>query len=267
MARTRAPVVIRDCGQLDEFQMPTSANDLSESANRAQKLTAEAALQKKMEQEMRDQEQVGERNLQKGKKQAISNAPKKARLRENEPVESETTSIEESQAAIANALQAGGKDWGRSKILIVGEGRAGKTALANSIIGKPFEETESTVGISQLVCDVSYARGGGGQASSTWSAYTKPEREMEAAIAFLVAAEKNKLTEAVHSNSRLSDSSSKTEGPINMIEAIKTHFPRYTAYRHQEFYYQRGPCSRRRDRSRHYCNETFGSNLRCDGGN
>ncbi len=32
------------------------------------------------------------------------------------------------------ALSQGKKEWGRSKIMIVGEGRAGKTALSNSIL-------------------------------------------------------------------------------------------------------------------------------------
>ena len=40
------------------------------------------------------------------------------------------------------------KELRRSKIMIVGEGCAGKTAFANSIIGKKYEETESTVGIN-----------------------------------------------------------------------------------------------------------------------
>ncbi|KAJ1409647.1 hypothetical protein B484DRAFT_468763, partial [Ochromonadaceae sp. CCMP2298] len=55
---------------------------------------------------------------------------------------------------IAQAAKRGPKPWGRSKIMIVGEGRAGKSALANSIIGRPFSQTESTVGINQLTCDI-----------------------------------------------------------------------------------------------------------------
>ena len=41
--------------------------------------------------------------------------------------------------------------------MIVGEGCAGKTAFANSIIGKTFEETESTVGIDTFLCSVTHA--------------------------------------------------------------------------------------------------------------
>ena len=54
----------------------------------------------------------------------------------------------------------GFKKWERSKIMVVGEGRAGKTALTNSIIGRPFVETSSTIGINELTCDIKYASAG-----------------------------------------------------------------------------------------------------------
>ncbi len=38
--------------------------------------------------------------------------------------------------------------------MIVGEGRAGKTALSNSMIGKPFADTDSTIGINALTCNI-----------------------------------------------------------------------------------------------------------------
>ncbi len=44
--------------------------------------------------------------------------------------------IEEEENYMKEALLSGKKEWGRSKIMIVGEGRAGKTALANSILGR-----------------------------------------------------------------------------------------------------------------------------------
>ena len=56
----------------------------------------------------------------------------------------------------------GFKKWERSKIMVVGEERAGKTALTNSIIGKPFVETLSTIGINELTCDIKYAIAGAG---------------------------------------------------------------------------------------------------------
>jgi GTPase SAR1 family protein len=42
--------------------------------------------------------------------------------------------------------------------MVVGEGRAGKTALCNSIMGKVFDEKiESTIGINELTCDIKTA--------------------------------------------------------------------------------------------------------------
>ena len=59
----------------------------------------------------------------------------------------------------------------------------GKTALANTLIGQPFTQTDSTIGINELKCDIKYAKVGAGM----WSAYKKPEKEMEAAIADMIA--------------------------------------------------------------------------------
>ncbi len=38
--------------------------------------------------------------------------------------------------------------------MVVGAGREGKTALANSIAGRPFTSTPSTVGIEQFSCSI-----------------------------------------------------------------------------------------------------------------
>ena len=71
------------------------------------------------------------------------------------------------------------KELRRSKIMIVGEGCAGKTAFANSIIGKIFEETESTVGINTFLCSVTHAA----LSKSEWKKCEKIEKEYENAIA------------------------------------------------------------------------------------
>ena len=89
-----------------------------------------------------------------------------------------------------HALKKGTKKWGRSKIMIVGDGRAGKTALANSIMGEEFAHTESTIGINQMTCDVKYAEVG--QEGGQWDEYTKPDKELEAALAKIVAARRGK---------------------------------------------------------------------------
>ena len=71
------------------------------------------------------------------------------------------------------------KELRRSKIMIVGEGCAGKTAFANSIIGKKYEETESTVGINTFLCSVTHAA----LSKSEWKKCEKIEKEYENAIA------------------------------------------------------------------------------------
>jgi hypothetical protein len=63
--------------------------------------------------------------------------------------------------------------------MIVGEGCAGKTAFANSIIGKKYEETESTVGINTFMCSVTHAA----LSKSEWKKCEKIEKEYENAIA------------------------------------------------------------------------------------
>ena len=67
----------------------------------------------------------------------------------------------------------------RSKIMIVGECCAGKTAFANSIIGKKYEETESTVGINTFLRSVTHAA----LSKSEWKKCEKIEKEYENAIA------------------------------------------------------------------------------------
>lgn len=54
------------------------------------------------------------------------------------------------------------------------------------MIGKPFEDTHSTIGINQLSCDVKYAAVGGADGGG-WAEREKPEREMEAAVASMIA--------------------------------------------------------------------------------
>ena len=71
------------------------------------------------------------------------------------------------------------KELRRSKIMIVGDGCAGKTAFANSIIGKKYEETESTVGINTFLCSVTHAA----LSKSEWKKCEKIEKEYENAIA------------------------------------------------------------------------------------
>ena len=82
--------------------------------------------------------------------------------------------------------------WARGKLLIVGEGRAGKTALCRSITGQVFEETKSTVGIEAVTKDVAYSAV---NEWGEWSEYKRPEREVEAAIARNIASNMKKKKE------------------------------------------------------------------------
>ena len=84
---------------------------------------------------------------------------------------------------VQRAMALGSKPWNRSKIMLVGEGRVGKTALCNSMMGKSFVETESTVGLTKLTCDVWRAAT---TRNGRWTEHEKPEREFEAGIAQLV---------------------------------------------------------------------------------
>jgi GTPase SAR1 family protein len=100
---------------------------------------------------------------------------------------------------LQHALTSLTKPWGRSKVMIVGDGRAGKTALARSLLGEDFRHTESTIGISQMTCDVKHAEiGSGGNSGDAaaalasgvgggWEEYLKPDKELEAALAKIVA--------------------------------------------------------------------------------
>ena len=92
--------------------------------------------------------------------------------------------------------------WGRSKIMIVGEGRAGKSALSNSLLGKAFSSTESTIGINQMTCmitspgdegdnpPINDEDGDSASARNRWNQHDMPTKEMELAVAKLMASKK-----------------------------------------------------------------------------
>jgi heat shock protein 1/8 len=103
-------------------------------------------------------------------------------------------SLSTTDKQISEAVDKGKKEWGRSKIMIVGEGRAGKTALSNSILGREYQPTDSTIGINNFTCSIGSARikGEGGK----WSEYAdlKNKKQLEMEIAKLVFAEKEKIS-------------------------------------------------------------------------
>jgi GTPase SAR1 family protein len=95
---------------------------------------------------------------------------------------------------LREAINQGKKEWGRSKIMIVGEGRAGKTALANSILGKSYENLNSTVGINEFTCSIGYASVGNAKSKEVnfWKELKdqKKSKELENAVARLIFLQK-----------------------------------------------------------------------------
>ena len=79
------------------------------------------------------------------------------------------------------AFEKTGSAWNYTKIMMVGEGRSGKSTFSIRIIGDPFVETDSTIGIDQLTCVVNQvaANGTGG----SWAKSTGRVKEYEHAIA------------------------------------------------------------------------------------
>jgi GTPase SAR1 family protein len=69
--------------------------------------------------------------------------------------------------------------WNRSKIMLVGQGRAGKTALARSMMGEPFRETPSTIGGELFEREIREGNVKGGKLAE----FKRPEKELEWMIA------------------------------------------------------------------------------------
>jgi len=134
------------------------------------------------------------------------NKPRKTHLNQICTAPSESVNVTEIDSRsftgeIEEALMSGWKQWRRSKIMIVGEGRAGKTGLANSIIGKPFEDTVSTVGINDMTLNVKYAyRSHEGERVDEgvhWTECPQPEKELETAVAQEVSKKQRQCDTAV----------------------------------------------------------------------
>ena len=66
----------------------------------------------------------------------------------------ETISAERAEECRRKAMQRGGKPLNTSRLNIVGEGRAGKTAWLRSVSNEAFEHTDSTIGVKQSLLEV-----------------------------------------------------------------------------------------------------------------
>jgi GTPase SAR1 family protein len=91
--------------------------------------------------------------------------------------------VKEVSEAVNAALSKGMVKWGRATIGMIGPGRAGKTATARSLVGKPFQMTESTVGIDQFDCTVNHAMM---TKDSQWTEFSKTDDELFNAVVKLM---------------------------------------------------------------------------------
>jgi hypothetical protein len=89
---------------------------------------------------------------------------------------------------------------GRSRLLVTGGGRAGKTSLCRSLQNKVFQQTDSTVGIESTTLDVSIdhiavreGRGEREEGGKAWSAHERPKKEMEFLLARAVHEKEKEL--------------------------------------------------------------------------
>ena len=90
--------------------------------------------------------------------------------------------------------------FNHSLLIVVGDGRAGKTALINSLRGKDFDpHTTSTVGIDQHDADITFANNANISVTNVsnlgaWKDHDIHDHKMEAAIAHQVAKIQRGLT-------------------------------------------------------------------------
>jgi hypothetical protein len=78
----------------------------------------------------------------------------------------EELSGEKAEEYFNAAVTEGGRAMNSSRICVVGQGRAGKTALARALSSQPYEDTESTIGVKQNFLEVNkvgLSAGDGGQ--------------------------------------------------------------------------------------------------------
>jgi GTPase SAR1 family protein len=82
--------------------------------------------------------------------------------------------------------------WNRSRITLVGQGRAGKTALANNLMGKRFQETPSTIGIEKFERQILH----GEMREGTLSEFIQPDRIFENLVAFVASSKTSRVEHA-----------------------------------------------------------------------
>jgi ABC-type molybdenum transport system ATPase subunit/photorepair protein PhrA len=74
--------------------------------------------------------------------------------------------------------------WNRSKIMLVGQGGAGKTALANKMMGKDFEDdSKSTIGAKKFERKLTSGKMRKGEKGAILEEYVSSSKELESVMA------------------------------------------------------------------------------------
>ena len=82
--------------------------------------------------------------------------------------------------------------FNRSKIMLIGQGEAGKTATSRSILGLPqlkASENKSTIGVDELTCDLTFASV---HSKGLWSKSDVENKDYEISIANLLYEEEKR---------------------------------------------------------------------------
>ena len=130
--KTKQQVVIKDCGQLSGGAPPSGDQRQKEREKEIERMKEEKAQRDNEDAEKAQKEREAIEKAQKDQ-EAIEKALKetqeaaeKAQREEDAAEKARKANQSTEEEALNRALQQGGKDWGRSKIMIVGEGRAGQ---------------------------------------------------------------------------------------------------------------------------------------------
>ena len=95
-------------------------------------------------------------------------------------VSQETKEVRQRETALQEAIQRQVRKFNMAKMMVVGQGGAGKTCFMHSVLGMPYRETESTVGINALTCSVGYAGTG---RDGLWQQIKERPAALETALA------------------------------------------------------------------------------------
>eukprot|EP01047_Picozoa_sp_COSAG01_P047860 COSAG01_NODE_4611_length_4879_cov_9.632845_2_plen_562_part_00 len=100
--------------------------------------------------------------------------------------EAEAAAAKRDLEAVLQAAQVDGVEWMRSKVMYVGDGRAGKSHLHKNVAGEPVPAAlDSTVGIDTMTLECKAMQTGG--SGGGWSQYKRQEEVGEVVVALATA--------------------------------------------------------------------------------